>query len=310
VAVRRAGFVLAVAVAVGAVGGEAGADDNAENIRAAARAFDEGRRLFLENKFEPAAVQFENAFVDAPRAEALRNAIRARKSAKQYARAATLAQLALDQYASDGPTVQLANEVLAEATGKAHAVILACDPKCAVAADGRAASLVDSRIQRVFLDPGPHDLAVSFGARTRQIKIDAKAGGKTELSVKPPDEAPRPVPEPDRAPPGKPLGPLVFVALAGITAVGAGATIVSGLDARNNPGPDAVRRDCVGQGETCPTYQRGLDAQLRTNILLGATAGLAVVTAVVGVFFTEWSSPPSRPKAGVRVSPFGLSGMF
>jgi hypothetical protein len=310
VAVRRAGFVLAVALAGGLADGRAAADDNAENIRAAARAFDEGRRLFLENKFEPAAVQFENAFVDAPRAEALRNAIRARKSAKQYARAATLAQLALDQYASDAPTVQLANEVLAEANGKAHAVIVACDPKCAVAADGRALSLVDSRTQRIFLDPGPHDLAVSFGPRTRPFKIDAKAGGKTELSVRPPEDASKRGLEPDRSSHGRPLGPVVFVVLAGLTAVGAGATVVSGLDAKNNPGPDAVRRDCAGLGESCPTYQRGLDAQLRTNILLGATAGLAVITAVVGVFFTEWSSPPASPKAGMWVSPLGVSGMF
>jgi len=313
---ERFGVALAAALAAGVAPGPARADDNAENIRAAARAFDEGRRLFLENKFEPAAVQFENAFVDAPRAEALRNAIRARKSAKQYARAATLSQLALDQYASDAPTVQLANEVLAEANGKVHAVIVACDPKCAVAGDGRALSLVDSRIQRVFLDPGPHELAISFGPRTRKIKLDAKPGGKTEVSVKPPDEAaPRdPAPEPTRG--GKPFGPLVFVALAGVTAIGGGATLVSGLDAKNNPGADAVRRDCAGQGESCPTYQRGLDAQLRTNILLGATAGLALVTAVVGVLFTEWSSPDPARKAGkasspgVWVSPLGFSGMF
>ncbi len=309
-AVRRVGFLLAGAFAAGLLARDAGADDNAENIRSAAKAFDEGRRLFLENKFEPAAVQFENAFVDAPRAEALRNAIRARKSARQYARAATLAQLALDQYASDAPTVQLANEVLAEANGKAHAVILACDPKCAVAADGRAVSLVDSRTQRVFLDPGPHNLAVSFGARTRQIKIDAKAGGKTEFFVKPPEVVPAIAPEVDPPTHRKPLGPLVFVTLAGLTAVGGGATVVSGLDAKNNPGADAVRRDCAGLGDSCPTYQRGLNAQLRTNILLGATAGLAVVTAVVGVFFTEWSSPPARQKAGATLSPFGLSGMF
>jgi hypothetical protein len=91
--------------------------------------------------------------------------------------------------------------------------------------------------------------------------------------------------------------------------VGAG-TIVSGVDAKNNPGVDAVRRDCAGQGDSCPTYQRGLQAQLRTNILLGATAGLAVVTAVVGVFFTEWSPPAKARTAGIDVSPFGISGRF
>ncbi len=302
--------MIALGVAGGLVAKDACAEDNAETLRAAAREFDEGRRLFLENKFEPAAVHFENAFIDAPRAEALRNAIRARRAARQFARAGTLAQLALDHYASDAPTVQLANEVLAETSAKAHAVVVVCDPKCAVAADGRAVSLVDARTQRIFLDPGAHELAVSFGTRTRQIKVDAKAGGKSELSVKPPEEAVRATPPPPKTTGGKPFGPVVFVVMGGLTAVGAGATVVSGIDAKNNPGADAVRRECAGLGESCPTYQRGLQAQLRTNILLGATAGLAVVTAVVGVFFTEWSSADARPTAGWRLSPFGVSGMF
>ncbi len=320
----------------------AAADDNAESIRAAAKEFDEGRRLFLEGRFEPAAAHFENAFIDAPRAEPLRNAIRARRSAHQYARAGTLAQLALAQYPSDAATAQLATEALAEAGAKAHAVVVQCEPPCAIAADGRAVSLVDARTQRIFLDPGPHDLAVSFGARTRQVRFDAKVGGKSELSVKPPDAPPvatgnaaRPSAGlgegRDERRPEKPLGPALFVVLAGLTAVGGGATVVSGLDAKANPGADAVRRDCAGRDESCPTYQRGLQAQLRTNVLLGATAGLALVTAVVGVFFTQWGpSPPAstssavgwirlpgagaagdgRPKPEVFVSPLGVYGMF
>ena len=316
---RRAAVAIGLGLALAAT--PARADDNADRIRTAAKEFDEGRRLYLENQFEQAAIRFENAYVDAPRAEQLRNAIRARRAAKQYARAATLAQLALDQYESDAATAQLANETLAEAAPRVHAVILACDPKCAVASGGRTLSLVDARIQRVFLDPGKQELVVSFGERTRQVKIDAKAGEKSELSLKPPDApaappspAPRTAPPPHAAASGKPLGPLVFVVLAGVTAIGGGATIVSGLDAKSNPGADAVKRDCVGLGESCPTYQRGRDAQLRTNILLGATAGLAVVTAVVGIFFTQWSAPePSYTRdksARFRITPFGVSGQF
>src|SRR5262249_34971136 len=103
---------------------------------------------------------------------------------------------------------QLARDVLAEATPKVHGVVLNCDPKCSVAADGHTLSLVDARVQRVFLDPGAHDLVVGFGERTRQVRVDAKAGGKTELSLKPPDDpapAPAPVvadrPKPEETPP-------------------------------------------------------------------------------------------------------------
>src|SRR6185295_5682578 len=81
----------------------------------------------------------------------------------------------------------------------------------------------------------------------------------------------------------------------GATVAAAGFTAWSGIDAKNNPGVDAVRRDCVGKGESCPTYQQGKDAELRTNVLLGVTGGLALGTAVVGLFFTQWSKPPQRP---------------
>ena len=47
---------------------------------------------------------------------------------------------------------------------------------------------------------------------------------------------------------------------------------------------------CAGQGTDCPEYQEGLDKQLRTNILIGATAGAAVITAVFGIFVSDWGS--------------------
>jgi hypothetical protein len=83
-----------------------------------------------------------------------------------------------------------------------------------------------------------------------------------------------------------------------------GVTIWSGLDAEKNPGTAAVRTDCVGQGTSCPQYQQGLDAQRRTNILLAATGGVAVVTAVIGLFLTQWSregGPTNR--AGLTLEP-------
>jgi hypothetical protein len=85
----------------------------------------------------------------------------------------------------------------------------------------------------------------------------------------------------------------VFIVGAGLTLAAGVATTVSYVSAKNDPGEDAVRRDCVGLGESCPTYQRGLDGQLRTNIFLGSTAVLGVATAVIGVFFTRWTGPRS-----------------
>lgn len=300
---RTSSMTFAVALALGAPLA-ARADDappSASQLRSAAKEYDEGRRLFVSGDFEQAAVHFENAYNDAPRAEALRNAIRARLAAKQFARAATLAWLASSRYPDDAATATLVRDTLSAAEPKLHAVTLSCEPKCAVVADGRLVSLADAAKMRIYLDPGRHELSVGFGGdRSKLVRVDARAGGKEDISVAaPPVLAPAPTATStprggDVAGPradAKPLAPVLFFALAGLTVVGGAATLLSGLDARANPGADAVRRDCVGLGESCPTYQKGRDAQFRTNVLLGATGGVALVTAVVGVFFTEWSSP-------------------
>jgi len=79
-----------------------------------------------------------------------------------------------------------------------------------------------------------------------------------------------------------------------------------------------VKQKCVGLGESCPEYQTGRNAQFRTNILIGVTAGLGVLTGVVGLFLTQWSSP-KKEAAGLFRPTFvitpaggsaGLEGAF
>ena len=333
------GLSLAIAALVMATARPARADDpektvSAERIRSAAEEYDRGRRAFVAGTFDEAAVHFENAYNDAPRAEALRNAVRARRAAKQGARAATLASLAAARYGDDATTMALVKETLGALASQLYEVRVACDPECGVAADGRVVSLSDAAKVTVYVDPGKRDLIVSWsGDRTKRITVDAVAGGHTDLHVTAPvpvaappapsaslDATRRPddVDHPPRS--SKPLPPGVFIAGAALTAVGIAATIVSGLDAQSNPGKDAVLRDCVGQGESCPTYQRGKSAELRTNVLLGATLGVGIITGVIGVFFTRWRSAPSSVAGasgvGLFMTPYvgpreaGLSGRF
>lgn len=296
------------------------ADDpapTAERIKSAAAEYDAGRRAYTDNKFEEAAVHFENAYHDAPNAQTLRNAIRARRQAGQLARAATLAALAESKYASDEATATTVKETLADAEPKLHRVVVICDPECGVAADGRVASLEDSQKLTLFFDPGSHALVISWsGERSKEIKIDGKAGAKQEFTLQAP---PMPVKPPDttqntgggttggttttHAPPPstKPLGPALFI-VGTILTVGAGGVLIwSGVDTLNNPGTDVVKQKCAGLGESCPQYQQGLSSQLRTNVLIGVTAGLGVLTGIVGIFLTQWSSP--KKEAAVRVLP-------
>lgn len=279
---------------------------SADRLKAAADEYDRGRRAFLADDFEGAAVHFESAFRDAPRAETIRLAIRARRKAKQLGRAATLAAIAQERYSSDAPTMQLAKETLAEAAPALHEYLVECNADCAVAADGRVVSQSDAPKHRIYLEPGPHELGVSFREGSVAKHIDAKKAGKETLSFEAPPPPPPVVVAPQVAPPlvdkpppsQKPLPPIVFFVGAGLTVAGAAATIISGIDAKNNPGVDAVRRACAGKDESCAEYQEGKSAETRTNVLLGVTVGVAVITGVIGVFFTQWSTPGAGAGAG------------
>jgi hypothetical protein len=309
-----ASAVLLASSAAGTTARLAHADEppSADRLKAAAEEYDRGRRAFLADDFDAAAVHFENAFRDAPRAETLRLAIRARRKGKQLARAATLAAVAQQRYPNDAPTAQLAKETLDEVGPALHEYLVECDADCAIAADGRVVSQSDAQKHRIFLEPGSHELGVSFKQGGVSKRIDAKKGGKDTLAfeapppppvvpvVIAPSPAPGPGPTPVEHPAArtKPLGPVVFFVGAGLTVAVGAATVLSGIDAKNNPGVDAVRRACAGKDASCPEYQAGKSAEMRTNVLLGATIGAAAVTGVIGLFFTQWSSSPVQVGAG------------
>jgi hypothetical protein len=309
----RRGLASAVLIAAALAAAPAHGQDappSPERIKAAAEEFDRGRRAYLAKDYENAAIHFENAYRDAPRAETLRLAIRARRDAKQIARAATLAAIIQARYADDAASMQYAKETLDAAAPQLHEYTIDCNVECAIAADGRVVSQSDAQHHRVFLEPGTHTLGVSFGeGRSVARKIDATRGGKESLSFEAPpapkaETPPSPPSDPnrDKTPPPppppnveeKPFGPLVFFVGAGLTAVVGGAAIWSGIDTQDSPGTDAVHRECAGKDESCPLYQEGQDKELRTNVLLGTTIGLAVITGVIGVFFTQWSTPKVR----------------
>lgn len=329
VGVRRSRFRATAAlsfVAIASATTAFAAPPNAEHIKSAMAEYDAGRRAFTEGKYEEAANHFENAFHDAPNAQTLRNAVRARKQANQLARAGTLAILAQDRYADDEPTLQLSKEILAEAAPKLFKLTISCDSECGVAADGRVVSLEDAKRFAFFLQPGPHAIVVSWsGDRSKSFDIKAKEGQSLEQTAIAP---PMPVVTNNtggntigagaattiEAPANKPFGPAVFITLLGLTAISGGVLIWSGIDTLNNPGADKVKADCVGLGESCPEYQQGLSEQTRTNVLIGVTAGLGALT-FVSIFLTQWSHPKHegtqayiRPTFGFGT--LGVAGRF
>jgi hypothetical protein len=312
---RRAAVVLAMC-ALAWPAAAAATDATPEQLQFAAHEHDLGYRAYVGRQYDEAATHFENAFFAAPNPAELRSAVRARREAGEHARAATLAAIGQRKYPDDAALAKLADETLAEARPKVFEVRITSPAECNVVVDDKVVAPEKVRDFRFYVEPGKHELVVGWSeGRTKRVRVEGKAGGSQTIALDPPPAPPKPAPDRrTEPPPAKPFGPLVVVAGAGLTAVGVGLTIWSGLDAQKNPGPDAVRADCVGQGESCPQYQQGLGAQRRTNVLLGVTAGVAAVTAVVGVFFTQWSHAEHPAAASIEpaigLGQAGVRGTF
>jgi hypothetical protein len=89
------------------------------------------------------------------------------------------------------------------------------------------------------------------------------------------------------------LAPAWFFVGVGVTALASGLTLASGLDAVAKH--DQFAANGCGSGATGPRAsdcdargRAGESAQLRTNLLLGASSVLAVATVAVGVFAVRW----------------------
>jgi hypothetical protein len=309
---------------------------DAARVRTAAEQFDAGVTAFKAKDYEGAASHFEAADAAVPSPKALRQAIRARVEAGQGSRAATLAALALERYASDEATAKLAHETIEKYEPVLHKVSVSCASPCVLAIGTRSVPGDAATRWVVYLDPGKESLSASFfgGAASAPREVVAKAGGAVDLRFEPEEKKAAPAPAPpikpekNEVPPEDPkpedpkpedpkpkgISPAFFgVGLAATVGLGA-TTIWSGIDTQTNPGPDAVKKACAGQGSDCPLYQDGLAKQRRTNILIGATAGAAAVTVVFAIF-TRWKSPKApaaTPTAIVvdRGAIVGAAGAF
>lgn len=313
------------------------AGPSAEDIKAAAAEFDQGKQSYKRRAWIEASEHFEAADSRAPSAVAIELAIRSRDKAGQLDRAATLAELARKRHPGDAALGKLTESVLKRAKSELFALTVKCAPACDLVLGTKLVHGGAAAERVVYLAPGGVQVNASWpGDRTRMAPVQALKGGQSEVAFEaPPEEAPAPspapatpraktpvTPAPSPAPsPAKDSGkseggglpPVVFFVGAGLTVVAGGVTVWSGIDTQNNPGKEKVRQECAGQGTSCPAYQDGLDRQNRTNLLIGVTAGLGVVTGVVGAFFTDWSGG-SKKSAGIEplvgVGSLGARGRF
>lgn len=302
-------MVLAIAFAAGAQESA----PTAEQIKAAAAEFDQGRQAFRAGDYAEAADYFEAADRHASSAKTLELAIRSRYKAGQLDRAASLAALGLARNPGNRGIKDAARPVLKRAAKQLYRVDVHCSTPCDLVVGTKLVFGKASTQKTVYLKPGDHELRAGWsGGRNASHKVTATAGGETSVSFKEPPKPPpaesKPIPAAGGTPtsPGKGPGdhgvtvkskgwsPLVFWIGTGLTVAAGGVTIWSGIDTQNNPGTGAVRSACQsGDTTNCKNlYNEGLNRQHRTNILAGVTAGLGVVTIVVGAFATDWSGGP------------------
>ncbi len=280
-----------------------GGGPSPQQIKAAAEEFDRGIKAAQAGDFEGAATHFEGADREAPSPDAIKAAIRARRDAKQPARAATLATLALARYGQNKELSTFARGVVDQAAKGLHKVAVSCKPECVLVVDSKLVPSEAAAEITIFLDPGKHVVGAGWGDKTQSRDVAATAGGSSALSFAPPKVetppaipassasaavAPTAPPPATEAPKSGGLPPVVTYVGLGLTVALLGVSTWSGLDAKSSPGTAKVKEQCVGLGESCPAYQDGLSKQKRTNILFGVTGGAALATGVIALFLTDW----------------------
>lgn len=312
---RVAPVLLVLALLVGA--SSTASAQSAEDLQAAAHAFQEGQRAQMRGDFVQAAEMFDLANHSAPSAAALRSAIRMHTSAGHHAAAATRAAHALATYPDDAPTVELANQVIAGCGGLTGRLVITCDPGCAITVAGRVVSSNATRSE-LYVDPGVHTIRASWGTSTLERQVTASAGSSEELTLAEADahtsaepvteptpteepvvEEPRTEPTPITTPPAgvtddrgsSGLTPVVFAIAAGLTLAAGGAAIGLGVDMLS-------MRDRYVLMPTEAGYRSGVERETITNALIGTSIGLAVTTIVLAIF-TDWDGEPASDATAV-----------
>lgn len=264
-------------------------DAEVSHTRAAAEAYDRGSAFYLNGDYDRAARWFETAYRLAPAAPSLVQALRAQLRAGHALRAANLALRLFGLHGDDEEARSLAQEVVASNSGAfVHLVVECAD--CELEVDGRAWSYREAMLVPVT----EHRVRITEGERSESHSVRGQPGQRITLgpprdAIDPPADDPTPPPV---AGGSRGIPPWVSAVGLGVTLVSAGVLIWSGIDTL-----DGV--DAFNAMPTIEAFEAGEAKELRTNVLVGITAGLAVVTLLLAAVADWDSDPPPTTQAGV-----------
>jgi hypothetical protein len=275
-----------------------------QNKKKAAARFKEGEALFQKHAYAEAARAFEEANSIAPHPSVLLNAINAWALAGQPARAAALCQRLITDPEADEKSKEEARSQLADLQGKIGKVNIRGAQIKNLTLDGKAVEAGE-----VIVDPGDHLIEAEVEGKAVQRKVSVVAGSSQQILLDAPKEkAPEATPAASTPPaattgeiqvePKKGLSPVMVYVGGAITLGLLGATIWSGLDtvkAREDFDKKAVKTEA--------DKEAGLAKQTRTNVMIGATAVVGLLTTGVALFATDWSGGKKKEGARLYVGP-------
>ena len=276
-----------------------------------------------------AAEMYELADDLAPSAAALRNAARARLAAGHTATAATLAAQLLQRYSNEKDSRRVAEAILGELAPKLGQLEITCSEECTLTLEGKAASSSKARtVHTLYVQPGARTLGATFSAnREEKRQLTVRAGSSTPIRMDAPPlpapvVAPSPTPDaqpvvstplshPSAEPPPRRIeshgiGRTWFVVSAVVTVgLGAGATW-QGITTMKTRDEIEAANDAGNAPLASSLYDRGRSEQLRTNILIGATAAAGITTVVLGLV-TNWSGESERREIAIKPTDGGAA---
>ena len=256
-------------------------------------AYDAAAAAYNADDFRVAATHFARADELVPNPTVLKLALAAAVRAEDPVLSMNLQRRSERRGTTDRDLLELERVARARFESQVGFVEVRCRPGHAC-----QARLAEQRLEpglAVAVAPGKVELTFGVGNSQSLISVEVVAARTLEV-LEPAEPAPapklttalRPAPQrfhstvPDSASLELPRG--VFwggVVLSGaLTAV----TVASGVDA-------AHAHDQFLDDRNEATRSHGQAAAERTNVLLGATLGTALITGAIGLFFTRWHSP-------------------
>ncbi len=272
-----------------------GARAEAPAREVAQESFAQGERAFRAGDYRSAADAFERAFTAAPHPAVLWNLGRSRELGGESARAATAYAEFLRQSPPDARGRDSATRSLVTLEKNLGRIIVLGVAPNELRVDGER--VVGAT---VYVLPGSHAVGGANEAhKLRSVRVSA--GGQETVSF----EAARPTPTPEPVaasprllpPPAegsreRPAwrSPWIVAVGGALTVAGAGFVTWSGLDT------EAAKRS-FDEAPSASGLDDGRAAQTRTNVLLGITAGVAIVTAVYALVVVDWSPRDAGPRS-------------